>query len=663
MVVTFNKGVANPDQPQGRVAQRLREIVISSNIRSSEELKRSSNYAGSTLSEAMGGRKRQNRSIITGIVQACIPDRSRAEEVIEELVAVLEESTEAPDSDAGPVVERRPDPAVLNQGSPSATGSVEKPLDEDDDPGIEINEVDDPSPPTRAGGGSGGSHEPPPGPAPSPPSPPSPRRWRRWVVALVALVVIAAGGYGVYTATRPTYVSDGSVNVAADPAFDTVFGKIKAENDRVLGAPDHAPVVSVSYTAPFPAEHGALSDQLRRELEGAYEMQLQRNEAGGSNPLGGPPRVQLLIANLGNQAADEATVVGQLQDRADPSSPAPLVAVIGLDQSLPGVEAAVDGLGRAGIPMVAGRLVADSFGVDAVNKGFFAVAPPVHDQVAAAARYLSGRASRPLLVEDTTNTDLYGRDVADQFKTQFAAASKAGPLPPPVPFNSSLPGLQTAFAGVLPAVCTLKPDVVFYAGRGTNLADFVRELGVRPCPQVPVTVFTLSDGRQLANAVAAENASGSEIEHQLNAAMTDAPGVSGVRVLLTAQAHPAVWSNQQLEPLQSHAVLNGQFATAFPQQFPDEQVVDDGGDVIMGHDAMQVVVEAIVRSRPAQSSDPVTDGLVRQALGSITPYAPINSASGPIAYTEAGFPVGKNIPVTEISAFGQIIVRSPTTPQ
>ena len=789
MPVLFNRPVSHPEQPQGNVATQLRELINDSDIASSAELRRRTNYAGSTLSEALGGRKRQNRNVITKIVEACVADREEASELVEELMSILE--TQPPGSgteEVGEVTERAPSPAE----TVATSGGQEEPLDPAEQaveppakPSEEIAEQPDvarPLPPRQpaaakvpeqggapeaerpeaaeeaepalagvgargvaaaavgsgagarvgeAGSGVGGRASAPPAPAADPAADPAPgesggpeaegeeppaavpdpaRHWytvehpaddppgegaggglppggrdrpgrgwgprrRPWlwagaavvlVVALVAAVLSFVGsqqpmcGPGV---TRQDDgqcigVTDGSVNVAADQSFDTLFAKIRTENARVLNAADRLPVVSVAYAAPFPATRTGVSGQLLREIEGAYLMQLQANEAGGLNPLGGPPRVQLLIANLGATGSSWPEVVGTLKTRTvtSPDNPVPVVAVAGIDQSLPAVKEAIAALGQAQIPMVAGRLVADDISADPVRDGFFGVAPSVNQQVTAAARYLGTQAQRPLLVEDTTTKDLYGRNIAAAFTQAFTATSVTGRLPNPVPFDSGRAGLQGAFANVLPAVCQLRPDAVFYAGRGTNLPAFIQALGIRVCKDVPVTVYTASDGRLLSSALRDELADPSK-EKQLNEAMT-----GGIRVIVTAQAHPGVWNYPALVPKQSYATLTGSFATAFTAQFPDQRQVDAGGDVIMGHDAMQVVVEAIRRGVPPQSDEPVTADIVRQALGGITSYTPVYGASGPIAFRIAGYAENKNIPITEITPDGTITLVNPSAP-
>lgn len=79
----------------------------------------------------------------------------------------------------------------------------------------------------------------------------------------------------------------------------------------------------------------------------------------------------------------------------------------------------------------------------------------------------------------------------------------------------------------------------------------------------------------------------------------------------------------------------------------------------MGHDALQVLVEAIQRARDPQADDrtqPITPGLIRQSLRSaVTVYNPVDGASGPIYFDPtAGFAVNKNIAFTTIDAAGTI---------
>lgn len=120
-----------------------------------------------------------------------------------------------------------------------------------------------------------------------------------------------------------------------DLGLQTVLGKIKAENDDVLGR--DVPFVSIGYVVPLPrdATTGLLT-ALRHELQGAYLAQWRANHDDGLRDV---PLIRLLVVNVGDQAEHQDMVIPELIRRvADPTDH--LVAVAGLG---PGFLAALAG--------------------------------------------------------------------------------------------------------------------------------------------------------------------------------------------------------------------------------------------------------------------------------------------------------------------------------
>ena len=637
----------NMDMPQGRAAQLLRSTLQDSAMDKQRDLARAISYAENTVTGYFGGSRLQNPVFIEKAVAACIPDDdarrdARIQEIldvitpqfpqlarqldgtfqasalssIDELASKLEiepekigtwlsgdarpddDQVEAfvracvgdPDAAETRVREltdgRRPQPEVPPHIDEHTETETEEPLI-DVPPLTNDNATDDNATDDKPTSDKPGKR---------------PRSRGRLVaiaavVAVVALLVVVGGGYAVYNGLNPTCgagivqaedgqcigVTDGSVNVASDPAFNTILGKIRAENARVLATGD--PAVSIAYTLPIPAPHQQVSDQFVRSLEGAYLVQLQRNEASQNDAqLGGTPRVQLLVANIGQDGNQggllNAPVVKQFGELADPQGRAPLVAVAGLDQSLAGVRDTIIRISGLKLPMVAARITGDGMAANSDANGFFAISPPSSAQVAAIVGRLGPQAN-VLVVQDTTGGDLYGPQLAALFDQQFRAVSGAVPLQQPITFDSKGEGVQTAIRQVNQAVCDVKPTAVFFAGRGPNLADLVRALGNRRCITTPVNIVTTSDGRLLADALTKEAATPG-VDPQIADGMR-----SGVTVVASAQAHPDLWNrNPILIPAAAHAVLDGNFATAFPQQFRTEPgvpaPVDAGGDPIIG---------------------------------------------------------------------------------
>jgi ABC-type branched-subunit amino acid transport system substrate-binding protein len=446
-------------------------------------------------------------------------------------------------------------------------------------------------------------------------------------------------------------VTDGAATFDFAPALglQTVLSRIKQENDAVVGS--GAPFVSIGYVVPLPRNDttGWLTS-LRHELQGAYLAQWRANHSDG---LGDIPLIRLLVINVGEQAGQQGKVIAEVLKRvADPAER--LIAVAGLSESLDATKQAIRSLSNAGIPMIASRLTADDLSTIPGQpvRGLFRIASTTSTQTAAAAEMLKSMAT--LLVQDENPSDFYTHSLAEQFRTVFTTPP-AGKLLESERYDSSLPSVENTFGLMMANICIKQPAAIYYAGRGANLPAFLAALAGRPCQQLKINLFTASNAVNLTANLRQQLAAGNQdgIAANLRA---------NIVLHYTGLAHPGTWSDQQRFLPIATRIFQHDCANCFTRVFPQEQL--DDGSAIISYDALLVTIRAI-RSGVSQLSnasfDPttLTPGAVLQQMFRINQAAPVNGASGPIAFDERGKPINKPIPILQLNPDSTVtLIRS-----
>ncbi|MGH3961708.1 MAG: hypothetical protein ACRDRY_00385 [Pseudonocardiaceae bacterium] len=444
-------------------------------------------------------------------------------------------------------------------------------------------------------------------------------------------------------------VTDGADIFAPELGLQTVLGRIKQENDAVVGS--GASFVSIGYVVPLPRDDtsGWLTS-LRHELEGAYLAQWRANHRDG---LGDIPLIRLLVVNVGEQAEQQDAVIpAVLQRVADPEEH--LVAVAGLSESLDATKQAIRSLSNAGIPIIASRLTADDLSTTPGQpvRGLFQIAPTTSAQTAVAAGVLKPVAT--LLVQDINQGDAYTNALAEQFRTVFTSPP-TGKLLEPERYDSALPGVGNAFVQMMSNICIKQPAAIYYAGRGASLPGFLAALAGRPCQQLKIDLFTASNAVNLTTTLRQQLAAGNQdgIAANLRANIT---------LHYTGLAHPGGWSDQQRFLPASTRIFQQDCATCFTLVFPQEQL--DDGSAIISYDALLVAIRAIRSGISQQSNAPfdptaLTPGAMLQQMFRINQAAPVHGASGPTAFDEQGKPIDKPIPILQLNPDGTVtVIRS-----
>ena len=204
---------------------------------------------------------------------------------------------------------------------------------------------------------------------------------------------------------------------------------------------------------------------------------------------------------------------------------------------------------------------------------------------------------------------------------------------------------------MMASICNEQPAAIYFAGRGANLPDFLAALAGRRCQQLKIDLVTGDDAVDLTATLRRQLATG------------DPGGViaaglrSNITLRYTALAHPGAWSDPQRFLPASTRIFQQDCVSCFSRIFPEESL--DDGAAIVGYDAVLVATYAIRSGAGQQGSirdgdAAITPGMVLQQMFRINRAAPVNGASGSIAFDEEGKPVDKPIPILLLSANGAV---------
>jgi ABC-type branched-subunit amino acid transport system substrate-binding protein len=481
------------------------------------------------------------------------------------------------------------------------------------------------------------------------PAPPGtwdpPRRWwRGWrgVTALVA--VLALIGTGVYLLTRPagTRCADGVAKVGGDHScvgltdgsfsfarnLDDISARIAKQNQQVAKAaasPGGTPWVGVVYVMQMVAGAPGSTysdDSIRHELEGAYLAQQLANR-------GSTLHIKLLLAHTGSDTEQRDYTLDQIARRRDTDR---IVAAAGLGTSTAAT--------RDTIARITGTLHVAAFGsvLTADNlagiPGLVRVAPPNSDEAAAAAHYLAKDRPKVLVIQDTRPDDLYTRTLGQQFLTHYPKELLAGPT---MTYDSAKRAVATYFSQQMATLCLENPDVIYYAGRGVDLASLLTPLASRICDGHVLRVVSGDDVSQVAQAANAD---------QVKTALRRGK----IELVYTGLAHPGAWKVRPKAFLTA-AVAPFQAGGEFHAGFPAESL--DDGQAIMGYDAMQAALAAITYA--AAGGSRVTGDEVMQMQSLLYGAKAVPGASGMIYLdnpANPGAPRNKAIPLVRFSPDG-----------
>ncbi|MFH8840896.1 ABC transporter substrate-binding protein [Streptomyces sp. NPDC017868] len=473
---------------------------------------------------------------------------------------------------------------------------------------------------------------------------------QKLVASLVtASVVLGLGGYGFARLTRPEDRScapgvarpvgseecvgvNGTGHDFGFADLKDVAASIRDEN-ATLKAGEY---VTVAVLLPLSSPDAGMRIKVLHEVQGAYAYQRRANQESN----GQRPTIRLVLANTGRGNAHWRTTVDQLIGMAD--GPERLRAVSGIATSSGEMREAVGVLTKARIAVVGTTITADDIANGPGRKpfpGLARVSPTNSDEASALAHFGRVDAAKALLVQDTRGGDHY----VDTLKAAFARSLKNAPLEPQE-FTSAPDPTQegttaNTFTNITHLICDTRAETVFFAGRHTQLRQFINALGDRGCVDRAFTILTGDEGSYLG---ADEKLDRKALQRKLT-------------VRYAALAHPDAWKPAPGRAVprtggseRAYADFVADIAEAAPE---DRPVALADGQAIIAYDAMATAVHAIRQATPEGAAYPSKEDVGTQwpqVKGSLR----VEGASGWICLDNYGNPYNKAVPIVELTRNG-----------
>ncbi|MEU8585689.1 hypothetical protein AB0C59_01550 [Streptomyces sp. NPDC048664] len=475
-------------------------------------------------------------------------------------------------------------------------------------------------------------------------------RFRRYVALLLTAVVLAAAVLAVLRlaqedrscaegVARPEGSDDcvGVSTTAYDfgvPQFAPTARAVDRENSRLKPGS----YVTVALFEPFTETDPDSVDDTVHELQGAYLAQYRANH----DSTGQTPAIRLVLANTGRDGAHWRDVVDRLTTMA--KGPDRLRAVTGIGLSTDNNRAAVKELTHRGIPVVGSSITADSLANGQGGKdpypGLARVAPTNSDSARALASFAQVTAGRALLVYDKPG-DPYTRTLQSAFeKLTTGSPYQAQPFTPPAD-RTQEGTTANQFRQITQLVCDTPKttDTILFAGRHTQLRQFVNALGARGCVDHRLTVLTGDEGSYLIG------------DRKLDWTALN----STLSVRYTALAHPDAWRRDPARTGGSAAdaaALDRLVAQGAKEPVgPIGPVSLDDGQLITAYDATWLAVQGVREATPSGRTAPELADVVNEwplMKGSQR----VNGASGWICLDVHANPYDKAVPIVELTSSG-----------
>ncbi|MFI6729174.1 ABC transporter substrate-binding protein [Streptomyces atratus] len=489
----------------------------------------------------------------------------------------------------------------------------------------------------------------------------NPLRYRVWYTArqkvvttvVVGALVVTSGWYGIGRLTAPEdrscakgverpQGSDECIGVSGDgydfgrPKLTEVAAAIARENNTLKPGR----YATVALLLPLTSTDEAMQTKMQRELQGAFAEQYRANHLSNEQV----PGIRLVLANTGKNNLLWQPTVDRLKKMT--GAPEHLRAVSGVATSSTQVRSAVKELTAAHIAVVGTTITADDIangpGGDPFP-GLARVSPTNRDEARALAHFGKVKADKALLVQDTRTGDHY----TDTLRAAFTSLVKGTQYEPQLFTSRKDPNDEgttaNTFQQITHLICDTDADTVFFAGRHTQLRQFINALGARGCQSRPFTILTGDEGSYLGN------------DKKLDRGALRRK----VTVRYASLAHPDAWVAAKEQggaatggsPADYRSFLDLLATVAKKPVGPigptGHQELTDG-QVIIAHDAMSLAVHGIRQATPVGKQLPQPADVGEQwprVKGSLR----VSGASGWICLDNHGNPYNKAVPVVELA--------------
>ncbi|MGX1883651.1 ABC transporter substrate-binding protein [Streptomyces sp. NPDC055287] len=471
---------------------------------------------------------------------------------------------------------------------------------------------------------------------------------RKGMTVLLVLAVVAGLSYAGYRIAHPdlscaegvSRPEEGAecVGVSGDgyafevPALKEVVAAIRKENQG-LKAGEYA---TVAVMLPLTSTDSGMRTKVLHELQGAFLQQYAANHDSNEQV----PKIRLVLANTGKGNQHWRTTVGRLKELVD--GPDNLRAVSGVATSSAETKAAVKELTAAGIPVIGTTITADDIanGPDGdPYPGLARVSPTNGDEARAIAQFGKVEAEKAVLVQDTRPRDHYTATLRQAFADLLDDAPYEPQLftSPPDPTDEGT--TANTFRQIALLLCgTRDADTVFFAGRHTQLRQFVNALGQRPCQHRKFTVLTGDEGSYLG----------------ADARLDKKALANKVGVRYASLAHPDAWK-QPGAPRTGGSPAAYKVFTDLLEKAADPDIGPIGrtsltdGQAIIAYDAMATAVRGI-REATVEKLPAIRDVVTQwpQLKGPLK----VEGASGWICLDNHGNPYNKAVPIVELARDG-----------
>ncbi|MEU3449373.1 hypothetical protein AB0H29_19490 [Streptomyces thermolilacinus] len=401
---------------------------------------------------------------------------------------------------------------------------------------------------------------------------------------------------------------------------------------------------TVALLLPLTSTSPGLREKVLNELHGAFAQQYRANRHNNETP-----KIRLVLANTGKDNLHWKTAVEQLKDMT--GAPHHLRAVSGIATSSTEVRSAVGELTGEGIAVVGTTITADDIANGPGGQpfpGLARVSPTNGDEAQALTRLGPVDPEKTLLVHDTRTGDHY----TDTLRKAFSQLLGRHAYEPRVFTSDTDPNAEGTtplrFRRITQDLCIMPTETVFFAGRHTQLRQFINALGARGCKERKFLLLTGDEGSYLGT------------DPQLDRAALE----SGLTVQYAALAHPDAWrARPGYQPPRTGG--SAEAYDAFVRALDDVTKEPAGplapttladGQAIIAYDAMALAVQAIREATPdGEMIPPLKE--VRDLWPDIKGSLKVEGASGWICLDNHGNPYNKAVPVVQLTRGGPRFVR------